>query len=68
MEINLLLAKQTQVRAEKTSWAGIKVTQKYMKKNEMLPAIYVAGLCKTHAVWCSKISDVHEIEVHVIRI
>ena len=33
----------------------------------MLPATYVASLCKTHAVWCSKIPDVHEIEVHDIR-
>jgi len=30
----LLLAKQTQVRAEKTRGAGIKVTQKYTKKTK----------------------------------
>jgi len=34
VEKNLLLAKQTQVRAEKTRGASIKVTQKYMNKTK----------------------------------
>jgi len=48
-------------------WAGIEVTQNYAKKPEMLPVTFVGSLCKTHAVFCSKIADVHGIEVHDVR-
>jgi len=63
----LLLTKQTQVRAEKTRGAGTKVTQKIHEKNEMLPVTFVGSLCKTHAIMCSKIADVHGIEVRDVR-
>jgi len=33
----------------------------------MLPVTFVGGLYKTHAVLCSKIADVHGIEVHNVR-
>ena len=33
----------------------------------MLPATLVGSLCKTHAVLCSKIADVHAIEVRDVR-
>jgi len=68
VEKNLLLAKQTQVYAEKTRGPGIKVTQKmHEKKNEMLPVAFVGSLNKTHAVLYSNIADVHEIEVRDVR-
>ena len=63
----LLLAKQAQVHAEKTRGAGVEVTQSYSKKPEMLPETFDGSLCKTHAVTCSKIVDVHGIEVHDVR-
>jgi len=39
----LLLAKQTQVHAEKTRGAGIEVTQNYAKKHEMPPVTFVGS-------------------------
>ena len=63
----LLLAKQAQVHAEKTCGAGIEVTQIYTKKPEMSPITYAGSLCKIHAVLCSKIADVHGIEVRDLR-
>jgi len=63
----LLLAKQTQVRGEKT-WGGINVTQKLHEKNETLPATFVGSLYKTQAILCSNIADVHGTEVHDVRI
>jgi len=63
----LLLAKQTQVHAEKTRGAGLEVTQNYTKKLEMPPVNFVGSLCQIHAVLCSKIADVHGIEVHDVR-
>ena len=60
----LWLAKQTQVRAVKTRGAGIKVTHKIHENNEMPPVTFVGVLYKAHAVLCSKIADVHGIEVH----
>ena len=52
----------------KNAWAGIKVTQKiHQKKNEMLLVTFAGSLYKTHAVLCSKIADVREIEVHDVR-
>jgi len=62
----LLLAKQTQVHAEKTRVAGSEVTN-YTKKPEMQPVTFVVSLCKLYAVGlilCSKIADVHGIEVN----
>jgi len=46
----LLLAKQTQVYAEKTRGSGIEVTQKYTEKPEMPPVTFVGNLCKINAV------------------
>ena len=63
----LLLAKQRQVHAEKTRGAGLEVTQKYTKKHEMRPITFVGSLCNIHAALCSKIADVHGIEVHDVR-
>jgi len=57
----LLLAKQTQVHAEKNRGASIEVAQNYTKKPEMPPVIFVGSLCKIHAVLCSKIADVHDV-------
>jgi len=57
----LLLAKQTQVHAEKMREAGIEVTQNYTKKPEMPPITFVGILCKIRAVLCSKIADVHDV-------
>ena len=54
----LLLAKQTQVHAEKMRGAGIEVTQNYTTKPEMPPVTFVGILCKIRAVLCSKIADV----------
>jgi len=34
----------------------------------MPPVTFVGSLCKIHAVLCSKIRDVHEIEVLDVRI
>jgi len=67
VEKSSLLAKQTQVRAAKTRGAGINVTHKIRENNEMLPVTFVGRLYKTHAVLCSKITDVHGIEVCDIR-
>ena len=47
--------------------ASTKATQKCTKKNEMLQVSFVGSLYKTHAVLCSKIADVHGIEVHDVR-
>ena len=33
----------------------------------MPPATSVGGLCEIHAVLCSKIADVHEVELHDFR-
>jgi len=33
----------------------------------MLPVAFVGSLYKAHAGLCSKIADVHVIEVHVVR-
>ena len=63
LEKKLLLGKQTQAHAKKTRGTGIEVTQ----KNEMLPVTFVGSLYKTHAALCSKIADVHGIEVHDVR-
>jgi len=57
----LLLAKQTQVHAEKMRGAGIEVTQNYTKKSEMPPITFVGILCKIRAVLCSKTADVHDV-------
>jgi len=57
----LLLAKQTQVHAEKTPRGGIEVTQNYTNKPEMPPVTFVGILCEIHAVLCSKIADVHDV-------
>jgi len=51
---------------KKTRGAGIVVTQNYTKKREM-PVTFLGSLCKIHAVLCSKIADVHGIEVHYVR-
>jgi len=64
----LLLAKQTQLHAEKkTRGAGIEVAH-YTKKPEMPPVTFVGSLCKIHALLCSTTADIHEIEVYDIRI
>jgi len=55
VEKMLFLAKQTQIRVEKTRGASIKVTQKIHEKNEMLPVTFVSSLYKTQAVLCSKL-------------
>jgi len=44
-----------------------KCNKNYTNKNEMPPVTFVVSLYKTHAVLCSKIADVHGIEVHNIR-
>jgi len=62
----LLLPKQTQVHADEKRRAGVQVTQKLHKKNEMSPVTSVGSLYKTQAVFCSKIADVHGIEVHEV--
>ena len=62
----MLVAKQTQVHAEETHGTGIKITQKNTK-SEMPPVNFVGSLCKTNAVLCAKIADVHGIEGHDIR-
>jgi len=43
------------------------VTHKLQKETEMPPATFVGNLCKNQAVLCSKITDVHGIEVHEVR-
>jgi len=58
----LLLAKKTQVHAEKTRWAGTEVTQNYTKKPEMPPVTFVGSLCKIHHLLFSKIADVHDVQ------
>jgi len=58
----LLLAKQTQVHAEKTRWAGIEVTQNYTKKHEMPPVTFIGSLSKIHHLLFSKIADVHDVQ------
>ena len=63
----LLLAKQTQVRAEKRVGRHKSDTKNTPKKNEMLLVTFAGSLYKTHAVLCSKIADVREIEVHDVR-
>jgi len=55
-----LLAKQTQVHAQKTHWAGIEVTQNYTKEPEMPPVTFVGSLCKIHHLLFSKIADLHD--------
>jgi len=64
----LLLAKQTQVHVEKKrleqAWNWHK---NYTKKAEMPRVTFVGSLCKIYAVLCSKIADVHGIEVHDLR-
>ena len=60
----LLVAKQAQVHAENARGAGIAVTQIYTKKPETLPVTFAGSLCKTHDVLCSKMADVHGLEVH----
>ena len=45
----------------------MKMTQKNTKKPEMPPVTFVGSLCKTNAVRCSKIADVHVIEDHDAR-
>jgi len=57
----LLLAKQTQVHAEKTCGAGMEVTQNYTKKPEMPLVTFVGSLRKIHAILCSKTADVHDV-------
>jgi len=49
---------------QKTRGAGKEVTQVYMKKPEMPPVTFAGSLCKIHAILCSKIADVHGIDVH----
>ena len=66
----LLLAKQTQFHAEKTRGTGSEMTQKLHDEIEMPPETFVVSLCKLYAVGlilCSKIADVHGIEVHDVR-
>jgi len=67
VEYDLLLAKQTQVRAVKNAWGRHKSDTKIHEKNEMLPATLVASLCKTHVVLCSEITDVHAMQVRDVR-
>jgi len=57
----LLLAKQTQVHAEKTRGGVIEVTQDYTNKPEMPLVTFVGSLCKIHAVLRSKTADVHDV-------
>jgi len=42
-------------------------TKNYTEKPEMPAVTFVGSLCKIHAVLCSKIADVHGIEVHDVR-
>jgi len=51
----------------KTRGAGIKVTKNSRKKNEMLPVTFVGSPYKMHSGLCSKIADVHGIEVPDVR-
>jgi len=43
------------------------MTQNYTIKPEMPPVTFLGNLCKTYAVLCSKIADVHGIELRDVR-
>ena len=42
-----------------------KSRKNYTKKTEMPLATFVGSLYNTHALFCSKIADVHGIDVHI---
>ena len=57
----------SQNKHKKTRGAGIEVTQK-LQEETWIAANNLCSLCKIHAELCSKIADVHGIEVHDVWI
>jgi len=48
---------------KKRGWYGTKRHEKYTETSEIPPEVFIGGLYKTHSVMCSKLVEVHAINV-----
>jgi len=64
-----LIIRKTSIRPRRKKRVGQawKRHKTYTKKGEMPPVTFVGSLCKIRAILCSKIADIHGIEVHDVR-
>jgi len=65
LNVETKLFKKKHVHSKKRP--GIEVTRKIHDKNGIPLVTFVGSLYKCHAILCSKIVDVHGIEVHEVR-
>jgi len=68
VEKTFIISKTNTGPRGKNAWGRHKSdTKNTQMRTEILPVTFVGSLYKTHAVLCSKIADVHGIEVPDVR-